>query len=412
MWVRILLINLASLLLLNTGAFCQIESTNVDFSALKEYEIIAFGEASHGSKSDYIAREKLIADLIQHTDSLDVFVEMPFYGGIAIEQYAKGLIDTTALLEELMYYGLCTDGFMHLINRFKDDKRITFYGIDMQTHLSPLKFLKENLIANIPSLEEKITLLTDSLNYNFLWDFSQEKYKNYAGTIHRSMDELTTIINSHDSLLGSKFMQVQFPFTIIQQHISCLDGYKNQTKEHYFYYSLFRDSCMAENVCSLKAFSGKQIVLLAANIHVNKIGTDIGKWVLMGGRLNRKFHNKYFAIGSQYVDGTLLEVDVIDGVRTILIKPIHPIRRTWSWDLNKLLQPKNDTLIIIAEAAGKLNKILNKKGYYQDFGAGRSSEKRDRHSYRIGIPSVDFDAIYLFPTVQASTNLVKKEEEE
>jgi len=400
------------LVLFSPNTFSQEQLvTDVDFSGLKNYEIIAFGEASHGSKSDYLAREKLIADLIQHTDSLDVFVEMPFYGGIAIEHYAKGLIDSTALLKELMYYGLCTDGFMHLINRFKEDKRITFYGIDMQTHQSPLKFLKENLIANIPSLEEKITLLTDSLNHNFNDDYSRGRYKKYAGTIDRCMKELKAIIHSNNAVLGSKFMEVRFPFTIIQQYIGYMDGYKNQTKEQPFYYNHFRDSCMAENVCSLKAFSQKQIVLLAANRHVYKAGTNNGRWVYMGGRLNREFHNKYFVIGSQYVEGTLLEVDVIEGVRTILIKPIHPISRTLPWDLNKSLQSTNDTLIVIADATGKLNKILNKKSSFQDFGAGRSSKKRDRYSYSIGIPSEDFDAIYLIPTVQASMNIAKKDEE-
>lgn len=395
-----------SLIFYANGLLSQVATVETDFSVLKNYEIIAFGEASHGSKSDYLAREELIADLIQHTDSLDVFVEMQFYVGIAIEHYAKGLIDTTALLEELGYFS--PDGLMHLINRFKEDKRITFYGIDMTNHLSSLKFLKENLIANIPSLEEKITLITDSLNYNFRWDYNQKKYHNYAGTIHRSMDESTTIINSHDSLLGSKFMEVHFPFTIIQQYISYVDGYKNQTKEQPFYYNHFRDSCMAENVCSLKAFSGKQIVLLAANGHVYKAGTDNGRWVYMGGRLNRKFHNKYFVIGSQYVKGTLLEVDVTDGVRSVVVNPIHPITRTLPWDLNKLLQPKNDTLIIIADATGKLNKILNKKSYFQDFGAGRYSEKR--FSYTIGIPSELFDAIYFIPKVEASTDISKSKE--
>ncbi|HLP54236.1 MAG TPA: erythromycin esterase family protein [Fluviicola sp.] len=382
--------------------FSQTGVAETDFSVFKNYEIIAFGEASHGSKSDYLAREELIADLIQHTDSLDVFVEMQFYAGIAIEHYAKGLIDTTALLEELNYN--IPDGLMHLINRFKDDKRITFYGIDMTNHLSALKFLKENLIASIPSLEEKITLITDSLNYNFRWDYSKKKYHNYAGTIHRSIDELTTIINSHDSLLGSKFLEVHFPFTIIQQYISYSDGYKNQTKEQPFYYNHFRDSCMAENVCSLKDFSKKQIVLLAANGHVNKAGTDNGRWVYMGGRLNRKFHDKYFVIGSQYVKGTLLEVDMTDG-RSIVVHPIYPIKRTLPWDLNKLLQPKNDTLIIIASATGKLNKILNKKSCFQDFGAGRYYEKR--YSYTIGIPSELFDAIYLIPIVEPSADIAK-----
>ena len=67
MWVRNLLINLVSLPFLNTGAFCQIESSNVDFSALKEYEIIAFGEASHGYEAGK-NQNKLI--LLQHSRKL------------------------------------------------------------------------------------------------------------------------------------------------------------------------------------------------------------------------------------------------------------------------------------------------------------------------------------------------------
>lgn len=398
------LIFYANCLLSQNGA------VEADFSELKKYEIVAFGEASHGSKSDWSAREKLIADLIQQTDSLDVFVEMPFYGGIAIQQYAAGLIDSTALLKELMYYGLCTDGFMHLINRFKEDKRITFYGIDMQTHESPLKFLKENLIANIPSLEEKIKLITDSLNYDFNDDYSRARYKKYSGTIHRCLEELKAIIHSNDAVLGSKFMEVHLPFSIIQQYIGYMDGYKNQTEKQPFYYTHFRDSCMAENVCGLKAFSGNQIVLLAANSHVYKAGTNNGRWVYMGGRLNRKFHDSYFVIGSQVVVGTLLEVDATNGSRCIVVKPIHPIKRTLPYDLNKLLQPTNDTLIIIADATGKLNKILTKKSCFQNFGTGRYPEKRERYSYSLGIASELYDAIYLIPRVEASADISKSNE--
>ena len=381
---------------------------NVDFSILKNYEIVAFGEASHGSKSDYIAREQLIETLLQHTDSVDILVEMPYYGGIAIKEYAEGLIDTTELLDELMYYGLSTDGFMHLINRFKNDKRVTFYGIDMQTHLSPLKLLKRSLIESLPELETKISALTDSLNHDFMSEYDETTYPKHAEMINESMEGLGQIIHSNTSLLNGKFLEIQFPFTIIRQYIGLLDGYKRQTKKHYFDYVFYRDSCMAENVSTLKAYSKKQIVLIAANAHVDKDISPDGKWMMMGERLNRKFHEKYFVIGSQYVQGTLLEVQFEKGVRSIVVNPILPLKRTLPSDLNQLFHPKNDTLILTANASGKLKRILDEKAHFQSFGTSRYNEKRE--SYLIAKISKTYDAIYLIPKVEAST-LIRPEKQ-
>jgi erythromycin esterase len=400
-------LNLLNLLFFTIGfqfAFGQGKTVStVDFSKLKNHEIIAFGEASHGSKSDYMAREELITSLLQYTDSLDILVEMPYYAGIAIKDYSAGLIDTSALIEELMYYGLSTDGFIHLINRFKDDKRVTFYGIDMQTHLSPLKLLKKSLIEVLPELETKITTLSDTLNHDFMEEYDETEYPKHAATIHNCMEQLNDIIHSNESLLKGKFLEIQFPFLIIQQYMGLLDGYKTQTKKHYFDYVFYRDSCMAGNVNTLKAYSKKQIVLIAANAHIDKNKSADGKWMMMGERLNQKFHEQYFAIGSQYVEGTLLEVQFENGVRSIVVNPILPIKRTLPYDLNRLFKPKNDTLIFTAGAQGKLKQIVSKKSHFQNFGTSRYNEKRS--SYLIAKIGEIYDAIYLIQKVEASTYL-------
>lgn len=58
-----------------------------DFDQLKHYPIIAFGEACHGSYSDYAARTELIKCLIRNGDSINVLIEMPHCAGRAIEKY-------------------------------------------------------------------------------------------------------------------------------------------------------------------------------------------------------------------------------------------------------------------------------------------------------------------------------------
>jgi erythromycin esterase-like protein len=380
--------------------------SKVDFSSIANYQIIAFGEASHGSKSDYQAREELIANLVLHTDSVDVLVEMPYYAGIAIQQYNSGIIDTIALLKELRYYGLSTDAFFHLINRFKSEPRVRFYGIDMQTHQSSLHLLKQTLIASLPDLEERITNYSDSLDHDFFEEYSVEQYLSYSETIRSSLEALSEMISANDSVLKQKFTEVTLPLIVLQQYFGYLDGYKRQTEEQYFDFFYFRDSCMAGNVITIQSHSKKQIVLLAANSHVEKFGTD--KSGLLGQRLNWKFQQNYFVIGSQYVRGTILEVGDSNGVRKLIPKTLHPVRRTLPYALNRQLKPAGDTLIIIGLSNKKLNKLFNRRAHYQNFGAGR--EHHRRAMYKHGIVADLYDAIYLIPVVEASSPISEKNE--
>lgn len=378
----------------------------MNFSSIGNYQIIAFGEASHGSKSDYQAREDLIANLVLNADSVDVLVEMPYYAGIAIQQYNEGIIDTIALSKELRYYGLSTDAFFHLINRFKSEPRVHFYGIDMQTHQSSLHLLKQTLIASLPDLEPRITKYTDSLDHDFFEEYSVEQYLLYSETIRSSFEALSEIVSVNDSILNQKFIEIELPLIVLKQYFGYLDGFKRQTEDHYFDYFHFRDSCMAENVITILAHSKKQIVLLAANSHVEKSGS--GDWVLMGQRLNRKFQQNYFVIGSQYVMGTLLEVDISNGVRKLIPNSLSPVRRTLPYTLNKQLKPASDTLIIIEQSKKKLNKLFNRKVHYQNFGVGRENHRRA--VYKHGIVADLYDAIYLIPVVEASSPISEKNE--
>lgn len=156
---------------------------------------------------------------------------------------------------------------------------------------------------------------------------------------------------------------------------------------------------MATNVITIQSHSKKQIVLLAANSHVEKLGSD--KSGLMEQRLNWKFQQNYFVIGSQYVRGTILEVDNSNGVRKLIPKSLSPVRRTLPNTLNKQLKPTNDTLIIIGQSNKKLRKLFNKGVHYQNFGAGREHHRRTM--YKHGVIADLYDAIYLIPVVKASS---------
>src|SRR5690606_27191001 len=109
-----------------------------NFDMLKQYDIVAFGEACHGSYSDYEARAEMIKCLIRNGDSVNVLIEMPHAAGIAVEKYYKGEIDSDSLLSEAIYYGLQTNSFLDFIDEFKGNSLIKIHGIDMQTQQSTL----------------------------------------------------------------------------------------------------------------------------------------------------------------------------------------------------------------------------------------------------------------------------------
>lgn len=387
--------------MMTSSVFGQSTSISTDFSFLQKYPVIAVGESSHGSKTDWLLREKVMDDLLLHTDSLDVFVEMPFYAGIAIERYANGEIDSAQLMAEVKYYGLCTDGFFHLVDRYKHDERVTFYGFDMQTHEATLDYLTTELSKQLPESEKKIAEIKQTLNHNYLDRYTPEQYASRRDKVLAAMKELQTIVGVNDSLLHDQFLQIKFPLTILRQYVEYVDQYKLQTKKKFFYSTHFRDSCMAENISALQAYSGKQAVVLAANFHVNKAGENNGRWVYMGGRLSRKFGEDYFVLVTQYEKGDLLEVEVEKGKRKIVTNPMKTTRKSLSGYLSEELNNKPDTLILVEAENEKWQTFIHKKVWYQDFGVGPS----DKKSYLMGVPAEEFDGIYFIHNVEPSVYL-------
>lgn len=388
------------LFFLTINCIGQINAHCDDFNKVQDYQIIAFGEACHGSYSDYEARGEMIDCLIKNVDSINVLIEMPHAAGIAINKYYNDEIDLDSLIEEVRYYGLQTNSFVDFIDRFRGNKHVSFYGVDMQTHQSTLSYLIETITELKPKIKDELTPIIDSLNYNFLFDYSDSAYLAYSIVVERNMKELKNSLIRNGLLESDQYLSIDYPFQIVEQYFKMLDYVKH---DMFFEYRLHRDSCMAKNISSIHDFSKKQCFVIAANGHV--MATNESKYPMMGGHLKNKYGGNYFVIASQYYEGDLLEVDVIDGKRAILQKVLNPpFKKSLSYKINQILQPKNDTLVIISETYGKTKKLFKRKILGQDMGTGRSDYKK---AGLVFFDPGEYDAIYFIKSVTPSVNLAK-----
>lgn len=373
---------------------CNGQKTNncQDFDKLKSHKVIAFGEASHGSYSDYKARIELIKCLIKDGDTISVLIEMPHATGIAIQKYYSGEIDEDSLIKEARYYGLRTNAFLELINEFKGNEQVSFQGFDMQLQQSTLVYLKESIKAIKPNLE--ISPMIDSLNQNFLFDYSDSLYLSYLPVISRNLNLLKSTLAKEGLLVNENFLTIQYPLQIVEQHFHMLVYAKPLQN---FKYVVYRDSCMAENVILLNHYLGKQSIVLAANSHV--MLTTQSNFVMMGGHLKQYYEDDYFIIVSQYKKGKLLVSENVEGQRAIIEKNFTAYKTSIPSKLNKLLPYEHDTLLLISQESGRIKRLFSRKRLGYDMGAGFGNNKKSGLIY---FYPANYDAIYYIPNVLPS----------
>lgn len=370
------------------------------YKALHQHDVIAFGEASHGSYTDYELRTKMIHCLVANGEAVDVLIEMPHYAGIAIKDYYAREIDVDSLLKTAMYYGLQTNAFIDFVDQFKGNELVTFHGIDMQSHRSTLHFLSESITELNPELATQISPIIDTLNFDFLNGFSNEQYQQQESAVDRNLNHLMHLIASIKPINTEFFWTIEHPFTIVQQYFKMIHYVKHDLFSEY---NLYRDSCMAQNTISIREFSKTRIVLIAANAHV--LANNSSKYPMMGGHLKNEFNKNYFVIASQYFQGSLLEVDVINQQRVILERKLAPpIKSSLSYKISRHFKPQSDTLINVSNCGKKGGKLFSKKVLAQDMGTGTGGQTYKAAGLHYFRPE-EFDAIYFIPLVRPSLNL-------
>lgn len=264
-------------------------------------KVVALGEASHGNAEFQELKLTVLQELVENYGFTAFALELDFGEGIAINEYILGGDGSSSeLLENTTFPIYHTQQMQELIEWMRsynatvsEDKKIRFYGFDMQMGVDSAKYLtnfcREHSVPGIDDALDAIAVLTD---YDFQLDETN------AAPLEESLETIYAALEEYGVTNASDDFNLEYE-TALQATRALLQTVDNWlTDTPYFEY---RDRCMADNVLWVlnteeKIGSGK-IMIAGHNGHV-ALSDD--EFTCMGQNLRTDLGEAYYAIGTDY----------------------------------------------------------------------------------------------------------------
>lgn len=272
-------------------------------SILKEKQIIALGEATHGTHEFFFYKQQLLAYLVKKIGIKTIVLEADFSGSQTMNDYivnGKGTAEQAIL--EMGFYGI-TQEFVDLVKWLKTyndtqlpENKVNLYGCDMQYPVYAAKKIKDYLVQN--------NLLTPALNIGF-----EAMNKYYPGLTGKEKTAISTTITNLSAL---KF---EDPDTaknaLYKRDLRALQQFADaQSKGSSYKQSDARDQYMAENTDWIYHYTKQnKLVLWQHNQHISRTKSSTGL-IRMGNFLAETFKDKYYALGFDFYSGAMRSYDL------------------------------------------------------------------------------------------------------
>jgi erythromycin esterase len=269
---------------------------------LSSKQVIAVGEATHGSKEFIQIKSKLFIDLFRKHGFRDLAIEMPYSIGLELTDYINGLtsfayIDSLLLPAKTLY----SKEFFNLLNYLKivnlqHSAGIRIHGIDIdQCYEYALNNIRKILTSKNNSCVEAFDSLTKDLPKDHrLAVINMELF---------TSKKTEAAIFSLDSYLIEMMQEFssQEKYQIERSVEQLKDSYKFFTTNSLSRYKN-RDKMMAGYVKQvLTIIPTEKLMIWAHNEHVRM---DDASFQRMGEVLSKALGKKYFSIGSIFSEGS------------------------------------------------------------------------------------------------------------
>lgn len=335
----------------------------------QNYNVIALGEATHGTKEFCELKHRLFRFLVENYSYKILAYEYSFRKSIAINDYVlkgEGNIDSilqneswiqnNAEVKELI-------NWMREYNKCKpSNQKIQFIGIDNQD---------------------------DAYSPGFVIEYIQKYFPEFSTTRKSTMDQIRQLnIVSYNNISDEEFLNRKKLFTQLEKQLetyfntieNCQGQYQRQNalrlikavnSSHEFLYRLAngknnRDALLAETVMQLiNDFSENKMVVWAHNAHVANNPDYYGlNQPAMGWYLRKALGNKYYTIATSFSKGNFKAVMLDENGNdtkplTCEIKTEPP-----SVSVNNIFKSVNQNFVLKTEsikASSVLYYYLNKK---------------------------------------------------
>lgn len=262
-------------------------------STLRNNNILAIGENSHGTHEFFTTKFQIIEYCITKLNYTTIGIESDYAGTLNANEYIQRGIGTAA--DAVYSMGISAwmtkemKGILEWLRQYNIDKpdqhKVSIYGFDMQFTKPTLTRLK----LELTKLDCSSVTLLDTL---FSLKNGAQVDSNYLSKV---IFELTNFANLHKDTLKTTLIGLIHSMTTSITYLTITDEHKRAN---------FRDKFMSENIINITRSKPLKTIIWAHNEHITQKG-NIGLWHTMGEHLKKEFGNGYYSIGLLTSNGRL-----------------------------------------------------------------------------------------------------------
>lgn len=311
------------------------------FDILAQKEVVALGEATHGTHEIFELKHKIFKYLVEEKDFRVLALEAYLPNAFALNEYIvndKG--DPQALLAKMKFWIYYNTEFLDLIQwmhsyNLENEDKVYIAGYDMQNDLLSREIISTTFKDN-PQINEHLKALdNDSLSIKIRKRLSKELI-----TLVKKSSNDPYLVRNSEIILQRILLDTQRPTS-----------------------SFKRDSLMALNIQWIKEemFPNKKVVVWGHDEHVQK------KDSRMGGFLQKFYGSKYANFGFLLKTGKYTAIDP----ETRHLSSLNKLKITPNTSIEYVLSKLKDSLFIFDNNLAHQNKFLQ-ESFYKRYGSKRS----------------------------------------
>ena len=377
----------------------QMITTPISMIAVPEaVKIIGLGEATHGNVEFQQLKKDVFKAVLENNCCRVFAIEGDFGGAYRVNEYISGGEGTARNAVEQLGFAIYRTKemeqlvqWMHDYNeQTSEDKKIKFYGFDMQRYDNSkvilFQFLEENESPQLQTYEDGLALLNDDTVY----DQKKSNIKQAKKCAEALQQEL--LQNEAKYREGTSEKEYELALECIKAIIENTTLQLSGSD-----YSTLRDQYMKDRIEWIYNYEGKQKLFITAHDgHIDKSSAVKG-YTSMGKLLTEDFGDSYYAIGTDFLKGEVNAVTMSGKRKNFYIHNKN--------QLTALFENANENEYYLdfskAENIPEVDMLLNTKQRITSIGAQFDTyQKYVKFFYTLNmVPKNAYDSIIIVKTV-------------
>lgn len=374
---------------------------------LQHKKVIGMGEATHGTQEFFSMKAKMFKFLVLFCGFRVFSIEATYGGTLKVNEYVRnGTGDVLTAMKGMEFWTWDTEEVRDLIEWIRqfnigkeENNKISFYGFDCQSYKGPANsltnYIQEVDANNISNFKKGLAIFHDSSASFFRNSIQHGMDASQADQMNHSIEFLIDwfAANEHRYIakLGEKkFLIAKYNIENLKQTFLLFKNPEQLTQN-----SVFRDSCMAQNIQWISKLENRNVFAWAHNGHVARypyLRQIQSPFFSMGDFLQTIYGNDYYNIGFVFREGAFQAI-YQNKLQECAVGPLKKHKLT-----NEFLKAGYPTFFIDLEHSK--NKVFSRFQFCYEYGATFDNQTKNISGIR---PKESFDGLIF---VQ-KTNCVK-----